>query len=182
MGRPDGAAPVGSTRASPTALWWAVGILLAARLGGAVWLDRHPAAEGAAESAGAVAWVTPAAADALAPTKDKPILYDFTAAWCPPCKRMNAEVFANAADAAFINAHCVPVRVMDRSSEDGRNLPVVAALQKQYEITAFPTLVVVYADGRSTATLQGYGSAETTRTALRALLARRPVTEKPLKN
>jgi uncharacterized protein YyaL (SSP411 family) len=61
---------------------------------------------------------------------------------------MGREVFADRKSAATINAMFVPVRVLDRQREDGRNSPDVVALQQRYQVEAFPTLVVVSPGGR----------------------------------
>ena len=117
----------------------------------------------AAEGAGLVRWRAPAEAAAESKRLGRPILYDFTAGWCPPCKRMTTEVFGNPADAAMINSRFVPVRVMDRKSEDGKNPPDIEALQRTYHIDAFPTLVVEFGDGRKPLVFRGYASAANTR-------------------
>jgi len=85
----------------------------------------------------------------------KPILYDFTAEWCTPCHTMAREVFADRKSAETINSMFVPVRVLDRQREDGRNSPDVVGLQQRYAVEAFPTLVVVNPGGRPES-IEGY--------------------------
>lgn len=79
---------------------------------------------------------------------DKPILYYFTAQWCPPCRTLKQQVFADKQLAKEINQLFVPVQVTDRTREDGANSLEVDHLQKKYKVDAFPTLIVVKA-GRS---------------------------------
>ena len=55
-----------------------------------------------------------------------------------------------------VNAAFVPVRIMDRMREAGRNAPDITELQRRYEISVFPTLVVAAPDGRLIAKHEGY--------------------------
>jgi thiol:disulfide interchange protein len=131
-------------------LVWAAGLLLAARVGLRVWEAGHPVA-----ARDLVRWSAIADAEAGAARLHKPVMYDFSAAWCGPCRSMAAEVFADPAAAQFINDGFVPVHVVDRTREDGKNPPEVEALQKRFGITAFPTLVVVRV-GAPVVKVEGY--------------------------
>ena len=119
-----------------------------------------------------VAWRSIEAGPAEAAGTGRPILYDFTAAWCGPCRLLNREVFSDAASAAFINQHFVPVRVLDRSREDGRNPADIDALQSRFRITGFPTLVVLPPGGRAPIVMDGYRGKEGTMAALQAAAER----------
>src|SRR5436309_1396623 len=85
--------------------------------------------------------------DGLAKERGRPLLYDLTAAWCGPCKRLVAEVFGNPDCAAMINKEFIPVQVVDRSREDGFNPTEVADLMETYQLKYFPTLVVTMPGG-----------------------------------
>jgi type I restriction enzyme R subunit len=85
----------------------------------------------------------------------RPILYDFTAAWCGPCRLLDRD-WDDAAIARTVDASFVPVRIVDRQREDGRNAPEIGDLQSKYEISGFPTLVLTAADGRLLGKLEGY--------------------------
>jgi thiol:disulfide interchange protein len=115
-----------------------------------------------AEIAGAgVHWLSPADGMERARETGKPILYDFTAAWCQPCHQLEAEVFSDPVLAAQINERFVPVRVTDRMQEDGHNPDAVAALQQTYSVRGFPTVVFADSGGSERARMEGYrGRAE----------------------
>jgi thiol:disulfide interchange protein len=102
-------------------------------------------------------WVPLAAAAELSQKTGRPLLYDFTADWCSPCKRLERDVFADARQAAWLSRQFVPVRVLDREREDGRNSDEVERLKEQMGVGAFPTLVVARPDGTVVARQEGYG-------------------------
>lgn len=108
-----------------------------------------------------VRWVTPEEAERIAATAPRPMLLDFTAAWCAPCDRLDEEVFRNPEIAAEINERFLPVRVVDRQREDGRNSPLVDRLQKRHDARAFPTIVFTDAGGKAIARMEGYRDAQT---------------------
>ena len=137
------------SRPSPVLLWvLAAAVLL--RIVTAV-MDRG----GKAPGGGLVEWQSREKAAALARSTGKPVLYDFTAAWCGPCKLLDRD-WADSDIAGRVNASFVPARVVDRQREDGRNPPEVAELMRRYEISGFPTLVVAAADGTLIGKLEGY--------------------------
>lgn len=92
-----------------------------------------------------VQWLTPEEGARRAMASGRPVLYDFSADWCQPCRVLDEQVFRQPAIAQEINARFVPVRVVDRQQEEGRNHPAVDALQRQYSVRGFPTVVI--ADG-----------------------------------
>jgi thiol:disulfide interchange protein len=138
-------ASAGSTRARPTTLLVLAAGLLIARVGAGVHEARH-----AAPSGGLVKWRAPDGAEAAAFDARKPILYDFSAAWCGPCKRMDREVFANEEAASLINSTFVAVHV-----DDDDQAMASAALRSRHRVDALPTLVVVRPGGEARR-LQGY--------------------------
>jgi len=115
---------------------------------------------------GLVRWQTIEAGEAMARETRRPILYDFTAAWCGPCKQLEREVFAHQGSAAMISGNFVPIRVTDRQREDGRNPPDVARLQARYQVQAFPTLVVVRPDSSIATRIEGYAGKQQVMTQL----------------
>lgn len=139
--------PHSQSRLSPVLLW----VLLAAVLFRIVTgvMDR-----GESES-GLIRWEPREKARALSQAAGRPILYDFTAAWCGPCKLLDRD-WGDAGVAEKVNASFVPARIVDRVREDGRNAPDVAEMVQRYEISGFPTLVAAAPDGTLIAKLEGY--------------------------
>ncbi|HYT92348.1 MAG TPA: thioredoxin family protein [Gemmataceae bacterium] len=103
-----------------------------------------------------IAWQGLETAGAAARGARKPVLYDFTAAWCPPCHRLDAEGWGDSKIAATVNDSFLPVRVMDRAREEGKNPPAIEELRRRYSVVAFPVLIVADSDGRQIARFEGY--------------------------
>jgi len=155
---PQREAPGGSSRQLPRILLIVAAALLVARIGTGIWEERNPREPG--EHAEFVQWQPIATAEAAARAQGKPIFYDFSAEWCGPCKMMSAEVFADENSAKEINSQFVPVRVVDRSREDGRNAREVQALQDRFRIEAFPTIVLYSPETGRHESITGYGGRE----------------------
>lgn len=154
----------GSTRVTPPWLIGGAALLLVARV-----VLEAMASQTLPPVEDQVTWRTIPSGVAEAQATGKPLLFDFTADWCPPCRQMSAEVFADARSAETLENLFVPVRVLDRSREDGRNTPDVAALQSRFNVTGFPTLVVIGADGAGPPTvIEGFPGKQRLMTQLEA--------------
>jgi len=145
----------GSSRRDPAWLWIAAGALLVARVATGVYEERNPVAR-----PDLVSWVPAPIAPERALATNKPILYEFSADWCGPCQQLEREVFADEKQARILSQFVVPVRVIDRQRELGHNSPLVDSLQRVHDVRAFPTLVLVDADGRAIDRMEGFPGAE----------------------
>jgi thiol-disulfide isomerase/thioredoxin len=148
--QPANLPPRSQSKISPILLW----LLLAAALFRVVTAVTSKGDAGS--GAGLVRWMSATDAAQAARSSGKPILYDFSAEWCGPCKALDADGWADGSIAAYVNESFVPARVMDRFREEGKNPPWMDELQQKYRVNAFPTLVVAAPDGREIATTQGY--------------------------
>jgi len=141
-------------RTVPKWLFIAVAVIVAARIATSFISQHEETSENNTSSL--VKWIPIGAANQVASRSHKRILYEFSAAWCGPCKIMEREVFADRRLAAMINERFVPVRVVDRQAEEGSNPPAVDTLQRTYRVRAFPTVVIADASGASIDRSEGY--------------------------
>lgn len=124
---------------------------------GSVFATRAPQAEAAsatksatAKSAPKIAW-RKSFASALAEAKrtKKPILVDFNAVWCAPCKELDQKTFSNAT-VVTVSRNFIPVKV------DVDQEPKIAA---RYGVRALPTVAVLKANGAMSSQFLGFRDA-----------------------
>src|SRR5512140_436850 len=137
-----------SQRDVPRWLAWAVVLLIAVRVLTVVFLKE--------DGADLVKWVPLAQAQQRARASGKLIMYDFSAAWCGPCRAMDVAVFRDRQASGQINTLVIPVRVVDRKQEDGRNTSEIDDLQRRYGVRAFPTIVIADAQGQVRERMEGF--------------------------
>ena len=102
-----------------------------------------------AASAQQINWLTNLdEATKLARETGKPLMYDFTAKWCGPCKRMDRDFWPRA-DVADLAKNFVCVKV-DYDLEKG--------LRSKYNITAIPNVVFTDPWGRGLLGQRGFGA------------------------
>lgn len=94
------------------------------------------------EIVSAVAWFEGDLEGALAAAKaaGKLVFVDVGAYWCPPCQKLEEEVFVRPEVAAAISAKFVALHVDAEKSEGPE-------LVKRYKVQAYPTLLVLEASG-----------------------------------
>ncbi len=87
---------------------------------------------------------------------NKPLLLNFTADWCPPCKAMKRMVFSQAEVKESVETRFIPLRVdmTDRNEATKK-------LSERFQIDPIPTYLIMTADGEERArTIGGMSAAD----------------------
>lgn len=114
---------------------WLLLVVLAGVVGWIYWQDRSNAVSSA------VQWRTDyQAALSEAQQAGKPVLLDFTADWCPPCRQMKRDVWSDSSLAQVVHEAAVPVLMdIDRSA--------VRPIAQRFGVEFIPTIILIDANG-----------------------------------
>lgn len=80
------------------------------------------------------------AAKEKAKAEGKLVLADYSAIWCPSCRKLDTQVFANENVAAVIDSKFVYAR-LDYDTDEG------AAFAAKHDLVGFPRVLILQADG-----------------------------------
>ena len=103
-----------------------------------------------------------AEAQALAAKDNKVVFVDFFATWCGPCKMLDQTTWKDPQVIALLREKTVALRLDAEKDKD---------LARKYRVEAYPTLLVLKADGTEIDRYVGYMEAAKFREALTATLA-----------
>ena len=90
---------------------------------------------------------------AKAKSSNKLVFIDCYTSWCGPCKKLAAEIFPQKIVGDYINERFISVKY-DVEKEEYK------FIAKQFEVRAYPTLLIVSADGKLIDKVLGYQPAE----------------------
>lgn len=83
-----------------------------------------------------------------AKAEGKKVFIDFYTSWCGPCKRLASNVFPSKEVGDYMNSNYVCIK-LDAEKEG-------AELAKKFQVSAYPTLIVVDTDGNALGSFAGY--------------------------
>lgn len=133
----------GSTTAIPLPLVVTMLVLLAVRIGVATYESIHPP-----KATSEIKWEKLDKVDFSQQIEGQPILFDFSADWCSPCKMLEQTTFCNKDVVDTIEKEKFrTIKIIDRKKEDGFNPEPIQLLQDRYEVSSFPTLVITLSNG-----------------------------------
>jgi len=101
---------------------------------------------------------------AQAKKEKKNIFLDAYTVWCGPCKALDARVFPNSQLAEYFNKSFVNVKY-DMEKGDGRDLA------KRYDVKAYPTMMLIDAEGKLLHRIVGYTEVDNLLAAIKDAMA-----------
>jgi len=142
----------------PTLLKWGVSALF---VSAAVWVQAPPSPEAEIE------W-QPYSVNAIeqAAQEGRPVVIDFYADWCPPCRELDARVFTRKEVATELERF---VRL--RADLSDQSSPRNAEISERHSVSALPTVAFIGSDGRERLSMRliGFESASRFLNRVRAI-------------
>ena len=86
---------------------------------------------------------------------NKPILIDFTAAWCTACKKMDVSTFQNHDVVKELSTNWIIVKVDSTTKSD-----FTEKIQQKYNVVGLPTTIILDSKGEVLKSLSGFQSAQ----------------------
>ena len=83
----------------------------------------------------------------LARADDKPMLVDFTADWCPPCRELDGRTLVDPRVVATLTRNYVPIKI---------DVDDQAQLAKAFRVRDLPTLVLLAPNGEELSRVTGF--------------------------
>lgn len=157
----------GSTTALPIPLLVATVLALVFRFGVGAYEKVYPPI-----ASDPVTWGVPRQLPENAPLSGRLYLFNFSSEHAAPSRQMNTALAGNRDLVGMLKSNFIPIKVIDRVREDGKNSAVVTALLKKYQVHGYPTLMVTLADGTPVKHDSGFRSALATLRFLEDSLSR----------